>query len=338
MSDVDPKSIAAVPSPSNVVSRAPLGINRVTIIIALMLALPARTILRSGCTSTALALPPPGSVTRPPLPKSGSSAPVARSRATTAPAAVERPATTMRPSAWRAIASPKSSPPKSTVAMPPVRERRVQRAVGLQARDLDVPALGAREAAEQDLAVRRHDHGGSAADRAPAEGLPAVAVEGRVERAVGLQAHDGDLQARISGEHDLAVGLQGRAVDGLVVGAEVDHALAARAEGGIERAVGGAQAHDAEGARRAAAARGDHPPVGLHEHGLRRIGAAEVDRLLPAAAEARIEVTRVRHAPTVPARGRPVGSYVVALPARRLRSAVSTSTRATSSADRPRPL
>ena len=85
-----------------------------------MLALPATTILRSGCTATAVALPPPASVTRPPLPKSGSSAPVARSRATTAPAAVERPVTTIRPSAWRASASPKSSPPKSIVAMPPV--------------------------------------------------------------------------------------------------------------------------------------------------------------------------------------------------------------------------
>ena len=120
MSDVDPKSIVAVPSPSNVASSEPFGSNRLTTIIALMLALPATTILPSGCTSTALTPPPPGSVTRPPLPKSGSSTPVARSRATTAPAAVERPAITMRPSAWRTIASPKSSPPKSIVAMPPV--------------------------------------------------------------------------------------------------------------------------------------------------------------------------------------------------------------------------
>ena len=279
-----------------------------TTIVALMLALPATTILPVGLHATAVALPPPASVTRPPLPKSGSSAPVARSRATTAPAAVERPVTTIRPSAWRASASPKSSPPKSIVAMPPVANVGSSAPLGLQPRDLDVPALGAGEAADQELAVGRHHHGRGAADRAPADEPAAVAVEGGVQRAVGLQAHDGDLQARVSGEDDLAVGLQRRPVDGLVVGAEVDDALAARAEGGVERPVGGAQAHDAEGARRAAAPGGDDPPVGLHEHDPRLVGAAEVDRLLPAAAEARIEVTGVRHRPTVPVRGRPVGS------------------------------
>ena len=181
-------------------------------------------------------------------------------------------------------------------------EGRVQRTVGLEPRDLDVPALGAREAADQELAVGGHHHGRGAADRSPADHLPAVAVEGGVQRAVGLQPHHGDLQARVSGEDDLPVGLQRRSVDGLVVGAEVDDALAARAEGGVERAVGGPQAHDAEGARRAATPGGDDAPVGLHEHDARLVGAAEVDRLLPAAAEARIEVTRMCHGPTVPAR------------------------------------
>ena len=116
----EPKATVVVPPVPNVASSEPSGFRRVTVIVALPFALPATTMLRSGCTSTALRLPPPGSVTRPSPPKSGSSTPVARSRATTAPPADDRPATRMRPSAWRAIASPNSVPPKSTVAIPPV--------------------------------------------------------------------------------------------------------------------------------------------------------------------------------------------------------------------------
>ena len=68
-------------------------------------------------------------------------------------------------------------------------------------------------------------------------------------------------------------------------------ALAARPERGVEVAVG-AQPGDAEPARRGAEA-GDHdPPVGLHEHGLRLVVAAEADPLLAVAGEARVEVTR----------------------------------------------
>ena len=92
-------------------------------------------------------------------------------------------------------------------------------------------------------------------------------------------------------QHDLAVRLERRPERALVVAAEADHALPARAERGVEVAVG-AQAGDAEPARRGAEA-GDHdPPVGLHEHRLRLVVATEADPLLPVAGEARVEVTR----------------------------------------------
>ena len=193
-----PKSIVAVPPLPKPVSGEPSGFRRVTVIVALPPALPATTILRSGCTSTALTLPPPGSVTRPSPPKSGSSA-AGRAQPRHHGAGGRRP----------------SGDEDAPVGLARHRlaefgaaevdrrdaggaEGRVERAVGVQARDLDVAALGPREAAEQDLAVRRHDHGGGAADRAPAEDLLAVAVEAGVERAVGLQAHDGGLSGRES--------------------------------------------------------------------------------------------------------------------------------------------
>jgi hypothetical protein len=122
----DPKSIVAVRSPSNVASGEPFGRRRVTVIIWLPFALPATTIRRSGCTSTARTLPVPN-ISRPSPSKSGSSKPFARNRATMAPPVVapisvglDSPAMRIRPLAWRAIASPESSPPKSAVAMPPV--------------------------------------------------------------------------------------------------------------------------------------------------------------------------------------------------------------------------
>jgi hypothetical protein len=188
----------------------------------------------------------------------------------------------MRPSAWRAIASPNSVAPKSTVAIPPAPKVDVEGAVGLEPRDLDVAPLGAREAAEQELAVRRHDHGRDAADGAPAEELAPVAVEARVERAVGLQAHDGGLQARVSGQDDPAVRLQRGAVDGLVVGAESRFTRLPPVP-----KVGSSVPLAARSARRRTSSPGpppagdDDPPVGLHEHGPRGVRAAEVDRLLP---------------------------------------------------------
>ena len=113
----------------------------------------------------------------------------------------------MRPLAWRASATPKSSPPKSTAALPPVPNVVSSAPSALSRATWKFPPSGPGEPAEQELAVGEHDHGHCAADRAPAEALPAVAGERGVERAVPVEARDGDAEVGVPDEHDLAVRL-----------------------------------------------------------------------------------------------------------------------------------
>jgi hypothetical protein len=89
----------------------------------------------------------------------------------------------------------------------------------------------------------------------------------------------------------IAVELQCRAVGRLPVGAEVDPAFSIRSESRVERAVA-VEARDAEVAGRSAAAGDEDSPVGLDEHDACRVGAREVDPLLPCACEGLVDVAR----------------------------------------------
>jgi hypothetical protein len=194
----------------------------------------------------------------------------------------------MRPFGCRAAASPKSSPPKFAVAMPAVPYVASSPPAAVSRAALTSPVSGPEKPARMILPLGS-DHGHGAAQGAPREGQLAVARERRVERSVGVQPSDGDAEVAVAREQDLPVGLQRRAEHALVLPAEADPLLAAGAERRVQEPVA-LQARDAERGARPAEARDEDPAVGLHEHRGRSVGAAEVDRLLPVAGEARVEV------------------------------------------------
>ena len=126
-------------------------------------------------------------------------------------------------------------------------EARVEGAVRVQSRDREVVVAGARD---DDLPVRLHQDRVGDVEAAVAEDLLAGAVgparvEARVERSVGVEARDRDVEVhvRVAGDDDLAVGLQRRRIGG-VEAAEVGAGHSA-----VEARVGGAvrvQSRDCE--------------------------------------------------------------------------------------------
>ncbi len=272
----------------------PFGINRATIIFASPAVLPATTILRSGCTNTAFSVTAPGMLTWPPL-KSGSSTPVVRRRTTTPPATSELPAIRIRPFACRAIALPNSVPPRSTVAIPPVPNVVSSAPFAFSRAAWMFPPSGPENPPSRSLPLD--------STITPVARLTAPQLNSFLPSAENVVS-----SVPLAFRRVIATCCTCESPTTTILPSGCSAAANDRSSSppkSILRLPREPNVVSSSPLLRSRATQNtveapplpasEDPPVRLHEHGLDLIGAAEVDRLLPVAGEARIEITRACH-------------------------------------------
>ena len=236
---------------------------------------------------------------------SGSSAPFAIRRATIAPAVVERPATRMRPLAWRASAVPKSSPPKSTAALPPVPNVVSSAPLGFSRATWTLPPSGP--------------------EKPPTRSLPLGSTSTAVARPIGPQLNstfpspENEVSSEPFGFSRATATRKSESPTSTILPSGCSAAPNAPSSSppkgtvrlppvpNVVSRLPLARSRATQNRRAAVPSAGDHdPPVRLHQHRLRFVVAAEVDPLLAVAGEARIEVTRGHVLTLLPLRPAPL--------------------------------
>ncbi len=232
-----------------------------------------------------------GSGPRPPPPP--------RRRATAKSPAPPTPAATILPSGCSRTARATSTPPKPAVALPPVANAPSRAPAGVKRAiaKSSPPALAVPPA-------RTIAPSGCSAAARPTSCPPKSTVvfppaPNEVSRPpLGLSRAIGKIagtcaRRRVPGEDRLAVGLHHHRIR-TVISAEVERDLAARAEGRVDRAIGiqprGGEVVPA-GARRRVAG-DDDPAIGLKRRPAGVVIPAEVDDLVPAVTDGRIDARR----------------------------------------------